>query len=98
MAKIEECFKEYLAEVSWRDLRPHVQRDTLITLGPEIDIVEAASAVARDDSAQIEAWIAEGKLGKPTLDEVAAWEKQMGKPFRMLIVQPFILIQSICHA
>lgn len=91
-------FKEELAEVCWRDLRTHVQHDTLITLAPGLDLVETATAVARDDGARIKAWIAEGKLGKPSAGDIMAWEKQMDKPFLMLIVQPYILMQAICHA
>ncbi len=98
MSKMIERFKEELAEVSWRDLREHLQRDTIITLIPELDLVEAATAVARNDTARIEAWIAAGQLGKPSAEQVAAWEKQMDKSFRMLIVQPYILVQAICHA
>jgi hypothetical protein len=98
MTEMVERFKEELAEVDWRDLRGHVQRDTLITLAPELDLVEAAAAVARDDKDRIEAWIAAGQLGKPSAEQVTAWEKQMDKPFRMLIVQPYVLVQAICHA
>jgi hypothetical protein len=98
MSEMVERFKEDLAEVCWGDLREHLQRDTIITLAAELDLVEAATAVARDDSEKITAWIAAGQLGKPTVEEVTAWEKEMDKPFRVLIVQPYILVQAVCHA
>jgi len=98
MSEMMERFREELAEVCWRDLREHVQRDTIITLAPELDLVEAAIAVARDDSERIGEWIDSGRLGKPSVEQIRAWEKQMDKPFRMLIVQPYILVQTVCHA
>ena len=98
MSALVERFKEELAEVCWRDLRTHVQRGTLITLAPEVDPVEVASAIARDDSEKIKTWIANGKLGKPSVEEITAWEKQLDKPFLVLIVQPYILMQAVCHA
>ena len=98
MSEMAERFKEDLAEVCWRDLRTHVQRDTLITLAPEVDLVEVATAIAWDDSEQIKTLIVDGKLGKPSVEEITAWEKQMDKPFLMLIVQPYILTQALCHA
>jgi len=98
MSEMVERFKEDMAEVCWRDLREHVQRDTIITLSPELDLVETATAIARDDSERIRDWIASGRIGKPSVEQIKAWEKQMDKPFRMLIVQPYILVQAICHA
>ena len=98
MSEMIEQFKKDLADVCWRDLRTHVQRDTIITLALELDLVETATAVARDEAERIAAWIAAGQLGKPTAEEIRAWEKQMDKPFRMLIVQPYILVQAVCHA
>jgi len=98
MSEMVESFKRDLAGVSWRELKIHLQRDAIIIISAEIDLIEAAIAVAKDDKIQVEVWIDAGHLGKPTEKQLEIWEQEDDKPFQMLIVQPFILIQEIVHA
>lgn len=98
MSEIVERFKQDLAEVPWKDLRIHLQRDAIIIVAAELDLVEVAEAVARDDKQSVEGWIAAEQLLKPTAEQAEAWEGELEKPFRMLIVQPFILVQPTEHA
>lgn len=97
-SEIVEHFRKDLAEVCWRDLRIHLQRDALITLTEDKEMVEVATAIARDDKDRVQSWISAGNLAKPTREEIEAWEQNLEKPFRMLIVQPYILIQAVSHA
>ena len=98
MSEIIESFKRDLAKVNWRELKIHLQRDALITVAEVLDIIEVAVAVANDDAASVEKWINTKQLGKPTQGQLKRWEKTQDKPFRMLIVQPFILIQEVLDA
>ena len=98
MSELVEHLTRDLAEVCWKDLRIHLQRDALITLAEDLDLVSVATAVARDDKFQVEAWISAGQLSKPSAEQLDSWEQELEKPFRMLIVQPYILIQVVSHA
>jgi len=98
MSDLSERFKTDLAEVPWKDLRIHLQRDAIIIVADELDLVETAVAVTDDDKKNIEKWIAAGQLVKPTKEQVETWETELEKPFRVLIVQPFILVQMVSHA
>ena len=98
MSGMVESFKRDLAGVTWRELKIHLQRDAIISISAEIDLIEAAVAVAEDDKDQVEVWIDAGQLAKPTEKQLESWEQEEDKPFQMLIVQPFILIQEIVHA
>jgi hypothetical protein len=89
-----EKFARDLAVVQWRELRIHMRRDALVNVAAELDLVAVACAVAADEVDRVQAWIAGGQLGKPTGDCLARWETTLDKPFRMLIVQPYILIQD----
>ncbi|TLM67144.1 MAG: DUF2288 domain-containing protein [Deltaproteobacteria bacterium] len=86
--------QEELAVVDWRALRPQLGRDHVILAAPELDLVEVAWCVARDRAAEVGAWIDSGQLRKPDATELAAWERELAKPFRMLIVAPYVLIQA----
>ncbi|PLY04086.1 MAG: DUF2288 domain-containing protein [Desulfuromonas sp.] len=98
MSQIRESLQRDLAEVCWRDLRIHLQRDAVIIVAPEIDIIDAGVAVAGDDKFLVERWVSAGQVAKPSKEQLESWENELDKPFRMLIVQPFILIQSAEHA
>lgn len=98
MSEVIEQFKRDLAEVSWKDLRIHLQRDAIIIVDQQLDLIDVAVVVAEDDKLKVANWIGEGQLLKPTAEQVSAWESELDKPFRMLIVQPFILVQMVNHA
>lgn len=95
MSELNERFQRDLAEVHWKDLRVHLQRDAVILVAAELDMLEAATAVAGDDRQKVAAWLAQGQLTKPAAEQIEAWEAHLDKPFRVLIVQPFILAQAV---
>ncbi len=98
MSELREQFKTDLADVCWKDLRIHMQRDAIITVAGELDLIDVAVAVARDEKERVGPWIEGGQLSKPGREQLDCWEAELDKGFRMLIVQPFILIQEIIHA
>jgi hypothetical protein len=81
-------------EAEWGWLRGHLERDGLVVVGPNLDLVEAGLKITLDDTAAIEGWIREQRLTKPTAEQVADWDRQRGKRFLILIVSPFVLIKE----
>jgi len=98
MSGMVESFKRDLAEVTWRELKVHLQRDAIIIVAAELDLIEVAVAVAEDDKTRVETWIAAAQLVKPITEQLENWEQEPDNRFQMLIVQPFILIQDIYDA
>jgi hypothetical protein len=83
-----------IEDVEWHWLRPHLGRGALIIVAPDLDLADAAARVSADDTVQVGAWIAAGKLARPTREQIAAWDEDSIRAFRMLIVQPYVLIQE----
>ncbi|WP_321366144.1 DUF2288 domain-containing protein [uncultured Desulfuromusa sp.] len=98
MSGMAESLRRDLADVNWRELRIHLQRDAIIVVADELDLIAVGVAVAEDDKKSVESWIAANQLGKPNEQQLESWEQEPDKSFQMLIVQPFILIQSVSHA
>ncbi len=98
MSGMVESFKRDLARANWRELKIHLQRDAIIVVSSELDLIEVGVAVAEDDKASVETWIAANQLEKPTEKQLESWEQEPDNIFQMLIVQPFILIQGIHDA
>lgn len=87
--------QEELDTVDWRALRTQLHRDGVILVAPELDLLEVACCVAEDRAAVVAGWIALGQLRKPAVAELAVWERELAKPFRVLIVAPYVLIQQV---
>ena len=98
MSEDRERFEKDLAEVDWRSLRIHTQRDALILVDLQLDLVEVACKVTADVAKEVGDWIENGLIVKPTAEQLASWETELDKPFLMLIAAPYILIQDAQNA
>ncbi len=78
----------------WQWIRPHCERGVLITVSEERELAEVGYRVADDDAGTVGGWIAAGLIGKPTAEEVAAWDREPARKFPVLIVSPYILMQK----
>ena len=79
----------------WFTLRAHLERGALIVVDTMLDLAETGAAVAADEVAVVERWIASGMLAKPSAAQIRAWEEDRGKRFNCLIVSPYVLFQEI---
>jgi hypothetical protein len=81
-------------EARWRDLAPHALRDAVFIIAPNLDLLDVGTAMARNDTKQVERWLAGGVLRRPDADELRRWKGEPGKMFGALIVDPFVIIQE----
>ena len=91
MSHVRERLEQDLAKVDWPWLRPHARRDALILVADDLDLVGVGASVAEDDRVRVSAWIGEGRLRKPTPEQVRSWEERPETAFHVLIVQPYVL-------
>jgi hypothetical protein len=89
--------RETIEEGEWSWFAPHHARGALVIVSPELDLAEVGSAVARDAVSEVGPWLQQGHLAKPTQDQADSWVATPGQKFRFLIVQPYVLIQSLAH-
>ncbi len=83
------------AVTDWRSLGSHHERQALFVVSGGVDLLDAAVAIAEDDSAAVAAWLAQGALARPTDDEVAAWAGEPDTSFEFLIVQPYVVAARV---
>jgi hypothetical protein len=86
---------ETLGTVHGSDLAAHLKRDAVLLVAPDLDLMDAAVAVASDDATQVGAWLGDGRLRRPTPAEHTAWLGEPERRWRAIVVQPFVFIQSI---
>jgi len=58
----------------------------------ELALLDVGVAMAMNDTKQVEAWIQAGKLGKPTVEDLARWPLEANQRFSSIVEQPYVLI------
>ena len=79
---------------TWAALEPHARRSALFVVEEGTALVDVAVAVASDDQAAVGGWIKGGALRRPSVEEVAEWDRSP-VAFYAIIVQPFVLCRPI---
>lgn len=98
MADLRAELTENLDEAEWEWLIPHVQRDAVIVVALELDLLDVGVAIASDNIPSVQQWIDEQLLSKPTVDQVGEWNGDRTKRFTTLIVQPYVLVKEVIAA
>lgn len=94
MQDLKAELTQNLDEAEWEWLIPHVQRDAVILVPIELDLLNVGVAIASDNTLQVQQWIDEQLLAKPSVAQIGEWNGDRTKRFNTLIVQPYVLIQE----
>ncbi len=94
MSHLRAEIAETLDEAEWEWLIPHVQRDVVVVVAENLDLVDVGVALATDNVSSIQHWISEQLIGKPTFAQLQVWNNDRTKRFKAAIVQPYVLIQE----
>lgn len=93
MNPIQQQLATELASMDWGAIMPHAKRDAVIVVDESLDLVTVGTAIATDQVSQVNHWISELLIYKPSEAELTAWNQQPDQEFQTLIVQPFVLIK-----
>ncbi len=92
---VREKLRSEVLATGLNELLPHFARGALLLVDPALDLLDAALAIARDDAAQIEAWLGQGKLSRVNDDGARALVSQPTLRFQFVIVQPWVVAQVL---
>jgi hypothetical protein len=90
--QLREQLATLLGPAEWQNLLPHVARDSVVVVSPDLDLVDVGVALATDDTQSVQRWISEALIAKPTRSQLEDWERDRTQQFQALIVQPYVLI------
>lgn len=94
---LRERLREEILDCPWSDLAPHEKRGAVIVVTQELSLLDVAVEVALDRTSNVEKWLGQGKISRPDKALLSRWDRTPDKPFRFLIVQPYVLIQELSH-
>ncbi len=94
MKDLREQLAEILDEAELEWLKPHIQKDAVILVVPELDLLDVGVAIASDDTLKVQHWIDEQLLAKPSPEILNRWNANPQQKFQVTIVQPYILVKE----
>lgn len=80
--------------IRWEELQRYFARGVLIWVANDLDLVETAQYFVRDDKAQIDLWIKNGKICRATDEHAKQWQPQ-NREFWAIVVTPWVLVQEV---
>ncbi len=95
MENIREQLTELLDEAELEWLKPHIQKDAVIIVDTELDLLDVGVAIASDNMQSVQRWIGEQLLVKPSDEILDRWNAQPDRRFQAIIIQPYILVKEI---
>lgn len=91
---LKQELTDMLAPADWAWISPHANRGAVVVVDSQLNLVEVGVAIATDNTAAVNRWIAEALLTKPSPLQLEVWDQTAKKQFQSLIVQPFVLVQE----
>ncbi len=94
MEDIRARLKENLDVAEWDWLIPHVKRDALVVVNPQLDLLDVGVAIASDNVSSVQRWISEALICKPSPEQLSHWNEHPTTKFDAIIVDPFVLVKE----
>jgi hypothetical protein len=95
MENLREQLAEILDEAELEWLKPHIQKDAVIIVDAELDLLDVGVAIASDNTQSVQHWIGEQLLVKPSPEILSRWNAHPDCKFQAVIIQPYILVKEI---
>lgn len=92
---MDDTYQKQIFKSPWSDIKEHSLRDGLILVSKDLALEVAARAVVENNTETVNSWIESNLVGKPTKDQLEAWNNEESKAFLLFIAQPYVLIQEL---
>ena len=81
------------ARLAWPELERHFARGVVIKVAAGMDLVDAALEIAEDNTASVQAWLADGRIARAGASDAEDWHARQPR-FWAVVVAPWVLIQE----
>ena len=82
------------SQIAWKDLQRYFASGVALAVAADLDLVEVAYQMSRDNAAQIQRWIAEGKFGKVADEQASVWFYTDALVWAV-VISPWVLVQQV---
>lgn len=77
----------------WPELQRHFARGAVLKVGPNLDLVAVAVAIAQDDQAAVAGWLGSGALSRASDADARDWLER-DPVFWAVVAAPWVLVQE----
>lgn len=81
-------------KIGWLELEKHFASGNVVTVSPELDLIEVAYQVSQDNKAAVEPWVTAQQLVPATDDQAVQWHQENTELWAV-VVAPLVLVQPI---
>ncbi len=81
------------AKAGWGEMQRHHARGVVVRVATELDLIDVAVAISKDEGSRVAAWMQAGQLGKVTDDEARDWLAR-DPDLWSVVVAPWVLVQE----
>lgn len=81
------------ARIGWSELERHFASGAMITVSPELDLVEVGARFIEDDKEAVAAWLDDGRIRRTGEEEARQWSAQDATLW-CVVVAPWVLVQA----
>lgn len=82
------------ARIAWPELERHFASGKVILVAPELDLVQVATCIVKDDGQQVQSWIKAQQVGQLNDDIAKRWVKEQPEDLWAVVVAPWVLVQE----
>lgn len=79
--------------IGWQELVRHFARGVVINVSEQLDLIEAAACLARDDTQQLQVWLDTDVLRRASDDDARDWTAREPE-FWCVVTAPWVLVQE----
>lgn len=92
-AELHDKLNAETARVAWSELERHFARGATLSVGPELDLLEVAQAVALDNTERVTRWLAAGELQRTSAEQARRWAREDAMLW-CVVVAPWVLVSE----
>ena len=82
------------AQLGWPELERHFARGDVIKVAVGVDLIDAALHLAENNTASVEAWLADGRIARAGIADAEDWHARQPL-FWAVVVAPWVLVQEV---
>jgi len=79
--------------IAWKELERHFARGVVVWVAPDLDLVDVAVSMVRDDKPVIEQLMLTGKLAQLTDEQAGNWSGREAELWAV-VAAPWVLVQE----
>ncbi|WP_227519789.1 DUF2288 domain-containing protein [Mangrovitalea sediminis] len=92
-ATLREKLNQETSRIRWVELQPFYARGQVVHVATDMNLLDAAMAVARDDRQQVELWMADGSVAGVSDEQARSWFDGDAELWTV-VVAPWVLVQD----